>query len=58
MPTREEIKILGDGNLIWCPWCKAAKGVPEDCDYCYRTVTLSSTDLMPTATEPLIKELP
>ena len=37
-------RILWPSPIIrissWCPWCKKTKGMPKNCDYCFRAVTL------------------
>ena len=46
MVTREEIETYElIGSFDWCPWCKATKGMPEDCDYCFRTETLLQVEV-------------
>lgn len=47
MLTREEIKIIGDGHIVWCAWCKMVKGMPEDCDYCFKAMTLPTVEINP-----------
>jgi len=44
MSSRGDIKILGDGYVIWCSWCKASKNITKDCDYCFRTETIPAKE--------------
>jgi len=44
--SKKEIKILGDGCLLFCEWCKATKSyIPKDCDYCFKAETLPGVEI-------------
>ena len=46
MTEHKGIKTLGDGHIvwyIWCAFCKATKDVPDDCDYCFRAISITVT---------------
>ncbi len=45
LTKQKEMKILGDGYIIWCAYCKAVKGAPGDCGYCSKTVTLPQVEI-------------
>lgn len=45
VPKQEEIKILGDGWIVYCAFCKTHKDRPSDCKYCFTTVSLEAKPL-------------